>query len=226
LNSITKILSLFEPVQRGDMIRRVWEMLLEREIRMGSAPSSVALVISKEAMAPRWWRKVGDVAGWCTSLDIREATIFAATSGAGRGRIGSAEAAAAELSKLPAKGCLLFEEGEISFGKGGPLDLVVSLGCSGKAEVTSAIRSVLEDVSSGLMDPQDIDETAIEARLRLKQRPDLLIRIGGRELSDFMIWQSAYSELYFIDRSWESLEKVDFLRAVRDYQRRERRFGK
>jgi undecaprenyl diphosphate synthase len=208
------------------MIRRVEEMLLEREIKRGSVPSSVALVISKEAMAPRWWRKVGDLAGWCTSLEIREAAIFAATTGAGTGGIGYGEEATAELSELPAKGCLLFEEGEISFGKGGPLELVVSLGCGGKAEVTSAIRSVIEDVSSGLMDPQEIDEAAIEARLRLKQRPDLLIRLGRRELSDFMIWQSAYSELYFIDRSWESLEKVDFLRAVRDYQRRERRFGK
>ena len=102
----------------------------------------------------------------------------------------------------------------------------VVLGCGGKAEVTGAIRSVLEDVSIGLIEPYEIDEGAIEERLRLKQRPDLLIRLGGRELSDFMIWQSAYSELYFIDKGWNKLKKVDFFRAVRDYQRRERRFGR
>lgn len=203
------------------MINRAREILLEREIGRGSVPSSIALVISKEAMTPRWWRKVGEVAGWCTSLGVSEATIFAATSGAE-----SAEEAAEELSELAVKGSLLIEDGEIAFGKGGLLELVISLGCGGKAEVTEAIRSLLEDVSSGLIDPQEIDEEAIESRLRLKQRPDLLIRLGGRELSDFMIWQSAYSELYFIEQGWRSLKKVDFLRAVRDYQRRERRFGR
>ena len=92
--------------------------------------------------------------------------------------------------------------------------------------MTEAIRSLLEEVNSGLLDPQEIDEAAIEARLQINQRPDLLIRLGDRELSDFMIWQSTYSELYFIDRSWHRLKKIDFLSAVRDYQRRDRRFGR
>ena len=216
------------------MIDRARELLLEGEIGRGSTPSSIALVISREAMAPRWWRKVGEVAGWCSSLGIREATLFAPTCRSGIGGTGpvgktsneTAGEVAEELMDLPVKGRLLVEEGEIAFGKGGPLELVISLGCGGKAEVTRAIRSVLEDVSSGIIEPSEIDEGAIEERLRLKQRPDLLIRLGGRELSDFMIWQSAYSELYFIDRGWKNLKKVDFLRAVRDYQRRERRFGR
>ncbi|MDF0591557.1 undecaprenyl diphosphate synthase family protein [Candidatus Methanocrinis natronophilus] len=220
------------------MIHRARELLLEREIRRGSAPSSIALVISREAMAPRWWRKVGEVAGWCSSLGIREATLFAPAC---RPEIGgtvppgktsnetaneTAKEVAEELMDLPVSGRLLVEDGDIAFGKGGPLDLVISLDCGGKAEVTRAIRSVLEDVSTGLIEPSEINEGVIEERLRLKQRPDLLIRLGGRELSDFMIWQSAYSELYFIDRGWNSMKKVDFLRAVRDYQRRERRFGR
>ncbi|MCP1393258.1 MAG: undecaprenyl diphosphate synthase family protein [Methanothrix harundinacea] len=164
------------------------------------------------------------MAGWCTTLGISGATLFF--------ELGGDESAvelddiAEELSDLPTKGSLLFEDEVISFGKGGPLDLVISIGGGGKAEVTEAIRSVLEDVKSGLFDPDEIDEEIIEARLRLKQRPDLMIRLGGKELSDFMIWQSAYSELYFINRSWDRLEKVYFLRAVRDYQRRERRFGR
>lgn len=208
------------------MIERAWEMLLKREIGRGSVPSSVALVISREAMAPRWWRKVGEVASWCIYLGIREATLFAPTCRSGIGGTGPADEVAEDLIDLPVKGRLLEEDGEIAFGKGGPLELVISLGCGGKAEVTGAIRSVLEDVSIGLIEPYEIDEGAIEERLRLKQRPDLLIRLGGRELSDFMIWQSAYSELYFIDKGWNKLKKVDFFRAVRDYQRRERRFGR
>lgn len=203
------------------MLNRAREKLLEKEIRRGEVPSCIAVVISAEDLNPHWWRKVAEMADWCISLGIREAALFSERAGSE-----SVDEMTRELSDLPAKGCLLFEDEEISFGKGGPLDLVISLGRGGKAEVTEAIRSVLEDVKSGLVAPEEIDEAAIESRLRLKQRLDLMIRLGGKELSDFMIWQSTYSELYFIDRGWDRLKKVDFLRAVRDYQRRERRFGR
>jgi undecaprenyl diphosphate synthase len=53
-----------------------------------------------------------------------------------------------------------------------------------------------------------------------------VIRAGGKRLSDFMIWQAAYSELYFTDVNWLEMRKIDFLRAIRDCQRRERRFGR
>ncbi len=92
--------------------------------------------------------------------------------------------------------------------------------------MAEAIGKLLEDVESGLVDPEEIDEAMIEAKLRFKYRPDLVIRAGGRQLSDFMIWQAAYSELYFTDLNWDSMRKTDFLRAIRDYQQRERRFGK
>jgi len=203
------------------MLDRAREKMLEKEIKRGEVPSCIAVVISAEVLKPCWWRKVGEVADWCISLGIREATLFSELVGPE-----PVEDIARELLDLPARGSLLFEDGEMAFGKGGPLDLVVSIGRGGKTEVTEAIRSVLEDVRSGLVDPEEIDEAAIESRLRLQQRPDLMIRLGGKELSDFMIWQSAYSELYFVDRSWDRLKKVDFLRAVRDYQRRERRFGR
>jgi undecaprenyl diphosphate synthase len=203
------------------MLDRAREKMLEKEIKRGEVPSCIAVVISAEVLKPCWWRKVGEVADWCISLGIHEATLFSELVGPE-----PVEDIARELLDLPARGSLLFEDGEMAFGKGGPLDLVVSIGRGGKTEVTEAIRSVLEDVRSGLVDPEEIDEAAIESRLRLQQQPDLMIRLGGKELSDFMIWQSAYSELYFVDRSWDRLKKVDFLRAVRDYQRRERRFGR
>lgn len=207
------------------MLDRAREKMLEKEIRKDEVPTSIAVIISSKAISPRWWRRVGEVAGWCTALGIREAALFPEVEGKERLEY-VARVMAEELSALPAKGRLLFGDGEIPFGKGGPLDLAISIGRSGKEEVTEAIRSLLEDVKSGLVDPEEIDETAIEAKLQIKQRPDLLIRLGNRELSDFMIWQSTYSELYFIDRSWDRLKKIDFLVAVRDYQRRERRFGR
>jgi len=211
------------------MLDRGREKLLEKKIRKGEIPTCVALVIPPGAMGPSWWRKVRDLAEWSVSLGIGEAALFFEPPSFGSaGDRGEVEEATKELSDLPAKGSLIFEDGEMSFGRGGPLELVISIGpgSGGKAEVTEAIRSILEDVKSGLIDPEEIDEAAIEARLRHKLRPDLMIRLGGKELSDFMIWQSAYSELYFIDRSWDRLEKVDFLRAVGDYQKRERRFGR
>ncbi len=81
-------------------------------------------------------------------------------------------------------------------------------------------------IESGKLKPEDIDETVIEKHLLIKYEPDLVIRSGGKRLADFLIWQSVYSEIYFTDVSWINLRKLDFLRAIRDYQQRQRRFGK
>ncbi|MCZ7357081.1 MAG: undecaprenyl diphosphate synthase family protein [Candidatus Methanoperedens sp.] len=104
--------------------------------------------------------------------------------------------------------------------------LDISLGYSGKYELTHAIREIMEKIESGEMVPEDIDEKAIESHLLFQCEPDLVIRAGGKRLTDFLIWQSVYSELYFTDVNWLDLRKVDFLRAIRDFQKRQRRFGK
>ena len=92
--------------------------------------------------------------------------------------------------------------------------------------MTEAFRDLLYEVEEGRLNPEEIDEKKIESRLRFSQKPDLVIRAGGKKLSDFMIWQAAYSELYFTDVNWMKLRKIDFLRAIRDYQGRERRYGR
>jgi len=74
--------------------------------------------------------------------------------------------------------------------------------------------------------PEEIDENVIESHLLFKLEPDLVIRAGGKRLTDFLIWQSVYSELYFTDVNWLDFRKVDFLRILRDFQKRQRRFGK
>ncbi|HWQ18965.1 MAG TPA: undecaprenyl diphosphate synthase family protein, partial [Methanotrichaceae archaeon] len=111
-------------------------------------------------------------------------------------------------------------------GSGGRVKMTISLGFGGKREVTEAIRELLRGVENGFVEPEKIDEKMIEANLRFRQKPDLVIRAGGKRLSDFLIWQAAYSELYFTEVNWNSLRKIDLLRAVRDYQKRERRFGR
>jgi undecaprenyl diphosphate synthase len=102
----------------------------------------------------------------------------------------------------------------------------VSIGLGGKAEFAGAVRSIAEAVEAGDLDPDDVTESAIEERLVFPTDPDLLVKTGAERLSDFMIWQSVYSELYFTDVNWQNVRLRDYLRALRDYQDRQRRFGR
>ena len=100
------------------------------------------------------------------------------------------------------------------------------VGFSGRDEITKAVRSLLQDVKSGNIAPDDIDEISIESHLMIRYEPDIVIRAGGKHLSDFLIWQSVYSELYFTDVNWSDVRKIDMLRIIRDFQKRQRRFGR
>jgi undecaprenyl diphosphate synthase len=102
----------------------------------------------------------------------------------------------------------------------------VSIGLGGKEEFAKAVQGIAEDVAAGALDPADVDAEHIEERLVFPTAPDLVIKTGAERLSDFMIWQSVYSELYFTDVNWRDFRKRDYLRAVRDYQERQRRFGR
>ncbi|CQH59850.1 tritrans,polycis-undecaprenyl-diphosphate synthase (geranylgeranyl-diphosphate specific) [Halobacterium hubeiense] len=102
----------------------------------------------------------------------------------------------------------------------------VSVGHGGKQEFATAVQSVAEAVAAGEMDPEDIDEDVVESELVFPEEPDLVIKTGAERLSDFMIWQSVYSELYFTDVNWRDFRKRDYLRAVLDYENRQRRFGR
>lgn len=102
----------------------------------------------------------------------------------------------------------------------------VSIGLGGKSEFAAAVRSLAEDVAAGHLDPNEISEDEVEERLVFPSAPDLVIKTGAERLSDFMIWQSVYSELHFTDVNWRNFRKRDYLRALRDYQDRKRRFGR
>jgi undecaprenyl diphosphate synthase len=102
----------------------------------------------------------------------------------------------------------------------------VSVGLGGKGEFAAAVRSLAEEVDAGRLDPDDLDGTDVERRLVFPDEPDLVVKTGAERLSDFMIWQSVYSELYFTDVNWRDFRKRDYLRAVIDYQNRQRRFGR
>jgi undecaprenyl diphosphate synthase len=104
--------------------------------------------------------------------------------------------------------------------------VLVSIGLGGKHEFATAVRSLAEDVDAGELDPENIDEDDVEAELVFPFDPDLVIKTGAERLSDFMIWQSVYSELYFTDVNWRDFRRREYLRALRDYQNRQRRFGR
>ena len=102
------------------------------------------------------------------------------------------------------------------------MDVVVAIGKSGREEITACIRQMAKEGVS----PEGVDEKRIESCLTFQYSPDVVIKSGGDHLTDFLIWQSVYSELFFSDVNWEFLREVDFLRILRDYQSRMRRFGK
>lgn len=100
----------------------------------------------------------------------------------------------------------------------------------GRAEIVDAARKIAEEVESGKLKPDAVNEKTFEQYLYTshmpQQDPDLIIRTSGEErLSGFLLWQSAYSELFFLDVYWPDFRFIDLLRAVRTFQRRKRRFG-
>ncbi|WP_277555223.1 undecaprenyl diphosphate synthase family protein [Halobaculum limi] len=102
----------------------------------------------------------------------------------------------------------------------------VNIGLGGKREFAAAVKEIAAAVEAGELDPDDVAEADIEQRLVFPEEPDLVIKTGAERLSDFLIWQSVYSELYFTDVNWRDFRKRDYLRAVLDYQNRQRRFGR
>lgn len=100
----------------------------------------------------------------------------------------------------------------------------------GRAEIVDATRKIAEKVNHGELNPKDVNEKTFERYLYTAhlpdQDPDLIIRTSGEErLSGFLLWQSAYSELCFLDVYWPDFRLIDLLRAVRTFQKRKRRFG-
>ena len=104
----------------------------------------------------------------------------------------------------------------------------LAIGYDGRLEIVDAVKKIAVSVKSGEVDIGDIDTDLINNNLYTGglEDPNLIIRTSGEErLSGFLLWQSSYSELYFCDVLWPEFRKIDFLRAIRDYQARDRRFG-
>jgi len=109
------------------------------------------------------------------------------------------------------------------------MTMVVALSYSSRWELTRAAQNIARDVKQGTLQPEDITEELMNQRLETAFMPDpeLLIRTGGElRISNYMLWQIAYSELYFCDTYWPDFNEVDLHQAIASYQARQRRFGK
>ncbi|MFO7677983.1 MAG: polyprenyl diphosphate synthase [Thermoplasmatota archaeon] len=105
----------------------------------------------------------------------------------------------------------------------------IALAYGGREEIIRAIQQIADDVKEGRLSVENISQKTVSSRLYTNglPDPDLILRTSGEErISNFLLWQLAYSELYFSDVFWPAFEKRDFLKAIRSYQERKRRFGK
>ncbi|CAN5188579.1 polyprenyl diphosphate synthase [soil metagenome] len=104
----------------------------------------------------------------------------------------------------------------------------IAAGYGGRWDITQAARQLARDAAQGRIDPESIDEAALGARMSLagQPEPDLFIRTGGDlRISNFLLWQLAYTELWFTDTLWPDLYQATLRRAIDDFAGRERRFG-
>ncbi len=107
------------------------------------------------------------------------------------------------------------------------LNLALSYG--GRSEITQAVQAIAQKCMGGTLNPEEIDQSVLEQHLYTAglPDPDLVIRTGGEtRLSNFLLWQASYAELYFTEILWPDFRKKDLLHAILDFQKRQRRFGK
>ncbi|GAB2936846.1 isoprenyl transferase [Streptomyces mayteni] len=197
--------------------------------------------------------KIRDLLGWCAETDVEVVTLWLLSTdnlnrppeeltpllsiveGAvrdlaedGRWRVNHVGA----LDVLPERTRKVLREAEELAGKRPGIVVNVAIGYGGRQEITDAVRSLLAKRAA---DGRSLEEVAESLRTsdisdhlytRGQPDPDLVIRTSGEQrLSGFMLWQSAHSEYYFCEAYWPAFRKVDFLRALRDYAARHRRYG-
>lgn len=215
------------------LISGLYEWKLKRAIKKQEVPEHIVLALAEsDLLSDNNYTKLRSFVSWCRETGMNNVTVYVsiievdAKLGIRLGKKLSAEIPAVLSSITGNINIITRWDREIKKSGNQGMRLDISLGYSGKYELTRAIKEIMAKVENGSMTPGDINENAIESHLLFKSEPDLVIRAGGKRLTDFLIWQSVYSELYFTDVNWLDFHKVDFLRVIRDYQKRQRRFGR
>ncbi|MCX4829056.1 isoprenyl transferase [Streptomyces sp. NBC_00006] len=197
--------------------------------------------------------KIEEFLGWCSETDVEVVTLWLlSTDNFDRPQeelvplLGIIEGVVRTLAEdgrwrvqhvgntdiLPSGMQAVLKEAEESTAERDGIVVNVAIGYGGRQEIADAVRSMLLDASDKGQSLEDVADTvtvdAIGKHLYTKEQPDpdLVIRTSGEQrLSGFMLWQTAHSEYYFCEVFWPAFRKVDFLRAMRDYALRHRRFG-
>jgi undecaprenyl diphosphate synthase len=133
-----------------------------------------------------------------------------------------------DLKRLPENVRQELIRAEEATREGARMTLVLALSYGGRSEIVRAARSLAEDLAAGRLRPEDINQESLARRLYTDDipDPDLLIRTSGEyRLSNFLLWQTAYTELYFTDTLWPDFRQEEFIKALLEYQQRDRRFG-
>ena len=193
------------------MLRKVYAKLLERRIKV--VPKHI-MVVADESLFNNF-----DIflrfLSWSKKFKIEEVTVC------------FSENTSVDVDRLKALNFninVIYRSKILKInGEGPTLNLI--LGYRGKEEIVDAVKKIANMVLSREIEPDDVDEKLVERFLVIKSPPDLIIK-AGREVPEFLIWQSIYSELYFVDIEWKYFRYVDFLRCLREFQKRERRYGR
>jgi undecaprenyl diphosphate synthase len=185
-----------------------------------SPPKRVAVVITeRDLLEPGAYRTLEDFFEWAFAFGAERVLLYVSVLDAA-----AVPALRRVLEEVDAPRPIAVRGPEDDRRAEAPIQ--VSIGLGGKHEFATATRAVAERVAAGDLDPEAITEADLEERLVFPTDPDLVVKTGAERLSDFLIWQSVYSELYFTDVNWRDFRRRDYLRAILDYKRRQRRFGR
>jgi undecaprenyl diphosphate synthase len=209
------------------MIYRLYSHMLKRQLT--DVPGHVCFMISAKDMADAP-DNLFRITSWCNELSAFIAKHHSSTPDGIRGLTFHISTPTPDdmdqflpaIRKIGSISRLVLHKGDCEEITGNGMDVVVAIGKSGREEITACIRKMAGDG----VQSRNVDEKLLESYLMFKYTPDVVIKSGGDHLTDFLIWQSVYSELFFSDVNWRYFRKVDFLRILRDYQSRVRRFGK
>ncbi len=133
-----------------------------------------------------------------------------------------------DISKLPEKSRLALEKAIENTANNDRMTMILALNYSSKWEITKAVKEIAQEVKNNVLEVGDITEATVAHHLSTNGIPDpeLLIRTSGEcRLSNYLLWQLAYAELYFTNTLWPDFDKDEFYKAILSYQSRERRFG-
>ncbi len=250
-----------------NLVYRVYQYLLERQVKHGRIPEHIAIIMdgnrrmARRLGKPPWFghrlgaKKLEEVLEWCLELGIKSVTTYAFSMENFQRDAKEKEAlfdlfeeyfyrvadddrihknqirvrAIGRVELLPERVRKAINYAEEKTKDYKRLTLNVAVAYGGRQEIVDAFKKIATKIERGELKPESVDEALISQHLYTsgEKDPDLIIRTSGEErISGFLLWQSAYSELYFCDTYWPGFRKIDFLRAIRTYQQRERRFGR